>query len=78
MCIYVVGGYICLCAYMLMVVIYVMCIYVVGDYMCMCIYVVGELLLHAIGGEFWCEHVLDYVGVNLWNSYEICFVVVES
>jgi len=50
MCIYVVGGYICLCAYMLMVVIYVMCIYVVGDYMCMCIYVVGELLLHAIGG----------------------------
>ena len=46
--------------------------------MSMCIYVVGELLLHAIGGEFWCEHVLDYVGVNLWNSYAICFVVVES
>ena len=51
MCIYVVGGYICLCAYMLLVVIYVMCIYVVGDYMSMCRYVVGEFLLHAIGGE---------------------------
>jgi len=32
MCIY--GGDICLCAYMLLVVIYVMCIYVVGDYIC--------------------------------------------
>jgi len=52
-----------LCAYMLLVVIYVACIYVVGGYICcvhicywwlyksMCIYVVGEFLLHAIDGE---------------------------
>ena len=38
MCICVVGGYICLCAYMLLVVIYVACIYVVGDYICLCAY----------------------------------------
>jgi len=38
MCIYVVGSYICLCAYTLLVVIYVMCIYVVGDYICLCAY----------------------------------------
>jgi len=36
-----------LCAYMLLVIIYIVCIYVVGNY----IYVVGENLLHAIGGE---------------------------
>jgi len=39
-CIYVVGEYICLCAYMLLVFIYVMCIYVVG-----------EFFLHVIGVE---------------------------
>ncbi len=39
-CIYVVGEYICLCAYMLLEFIYVMCIYVVG-----------EFFLHAIGVE---------------------------
>jgi len=26
----------------------------------------------------WCKHVLEYVGVDLLKSYEICFVVVES
>jgi len=30
----VVSDYICLCSYMLLVIIYVMCIYVVGDYIC--------------------------------------------
>jgi len=78
-CIYVVGGYICLCAYMLLVVIYVMCIYVVGDYICLCAYTLlvkfSYMLLMV---NCWCKHVLDYVDVDMWNSNEICFVVVES
>jgi len=77
MCIYVVGGYICLCAYMLLVVIYVMCIYVVGDYICLCaymlleiiyvvcIYVVGKFSYMLVVVNCWCKHVLEYVGVNL-------------
>ena len=39
-----------LCAYMLLVIIYVVCIYVVVIIYAMCIFVVGEFLLHAIGG----------------------------
>jgi len=67
MCVYVVGDYICLCAYMLLVIIYVVCIYVVGEFFYMLLVV-----------NCWCKHVLEYVGVNLWNLYEVCFVVVES
>ena len=79
MCIYVVGDYICLCAYMLLVVIYVMCIYVVGDYICLC----GYMLLVNFSYTLlvvscWCKHVLEYVGVDLWNLYEVCLVVVAS
>ena len=77
--IYVVGDYICLCAYMLLVVIYVMCIYIVGDYICLCAYMLlvnfSYMLLVL---TCWCKHVLEYGCVDLWNSYELCFVVVES
>jgi len=62
----------------LLVVIYVVCIYVIGEYICLRAYMLlvncSYMLLVV---NCWCKHVLDYVGVNLWNSYEICFVVVE-
>jgi len=75
---------------MLLVVIYVVCIYVVGGYICcvhiccwwlymfVCIYVVGEFSYMLLVLNCWCRHVLEYVGVDLWDSNEICFVVVES
>ena len=59
MCIYVVGGYICLCTYMSLVVISVMCIYVVGDYICLCAYMLlvnfSYMLLVVIVGvsKYW-------------------------
>jgi len=56
-----------------------MCIYVVGDYICLCAYILlvnSSYMLLVV--NCWCKHVLEYVGVDLWNSYEVCFVVVES
>jgi len=44
--------------------------------MFMCIYVVGEFSYMLLVLICWCKHVLEYVGVDLWNLYEICFVVV--
>ena len=65
---YVVGDYICLCAYML-----------IGEYICLCAY---KLLVNSsymlLVASCCCKHVLEYVGVDLWNSYELYFVVVES
>jgi len=75
----VVGDYICLCAYMLLVIIYVyvhICCWWL--YMFICIYVVDEFSYMLLVWNCWCKHVLEYVGVDLWKSYEICFVVVES
>jgi len=46
--------------------------------MFMCIYVVGEFSYMLLVLNCWCKHVLEYVGVDLWKSYEIYFVVVES
>jgi len=45
----------------------------------MYIYVV-DILIQAIDDEYvgWCKHEFEYVGVNLWNLHEACFVVVES
>ena len=44
-----------LCAYMLLlVIIYVVCIYVVGEFSYMLLVV-----------NYWCKHVLEYVGVDL-------------
>ena len=52
--------YICLCAYMLLVVIYVVCIYVVGGYICLCAY----MLLVNFHTCYWCW----IVGVGMyWN-----------
>jgi len=77
MCIYVIGGYICLCAYMLLMIRYVcvhiccwwlyifMCIYVVGEYICLCacmLLVNCSYMLLVV--NCWCKHVLDYVGVD--------------
>jgi len=68
-----------LCAYMLLVIIYVVCIYVVGGYIRLCAYtLLVNLSYMLLMLNFWCKHVLDYVDVDLWNSYEICFFVVES
>jgi len=67
MCIYVVGDYICLCAYILLVFIYVMRIYVVGEFSYMLLVL-----------NYWCKHVLKYVGVDCWSCMKICNVVVES
>jgi len=61
MCIYVVGDYIWLCAYMLLVVIYVMCIYVVGSYILTCC-VWLFLWKWVQNGEFW----FWWIGVNWW------------
>jgi len=80
MCIYVVGDYIyVMCIYVVGDYIYVVCIYVVGDYISLCAYTLlvnfSYMLLMV---NCWCKHVLGYVDVDLWNSYKICFVVVDS
>jgi len=56
-----------LCAYKLLVIMYAMCIFVVGKFLYMLWLV-----------SCWCKHVSEYVGVDLWKLYEVCFVVVES
>ena len=43
-----------LCAYKMLVIMYDMCIFVVGEFLYMLLLV-----------NCWCEHVLDYVGVDL-------------
>ena len=55
-----------LCAYMLMVIIYVACIYVVGEIFYMLLMV-----------DCWCKHVLEYNWCGLMKLHEVC-IVVES
>jgi len=66
MCIYVVGGdiyYVHICCWWL----YMLCAYML----------LVNFFYMLLVANCWCKHVLEYVGVDLWNSYEVCFVVVE-
>jgi len=58
----VVGDYICLCAYTLLVIIYVY-VHICGWwlYMFMCIYVFGEFSYMLLVLNCWCKHVLKYM-----------------
>jgi len=56
-----------LCAYMLMVIIYVVCIYVVG-----------EIFYMLMVMNCWCTHILEYIWCELVELHEVCIVVVES
>jgi len=73
------GDWIGWLAYMLLVSIYVYahiycwCLYMWCAYMLLVNFSYMLLVLNC-----WCKHVLEYVGVDLLKSYEICFVVVES
>jgi len=56
-----------LCAYMLLVIIYVVCIYV------------GEIFYMLLVVNCWCKHVLlEYIWCGLVKLHEVCIVVVES
>jgi len=68
-----------LCAYMLLVIMYVVCIHVVGDYIyVVCIYVVGEIFYMRLVVNCWCTHVLEYNWCGFMKLHEVCIVVVES
>ena len=51
------------CAYMLLVIIYVVCIYV------------GEIFYMLLVVNCWCKHVLEYILCGLVKLHEVCIVL---